>query len=272
MSGHASEPPGQLSPATIVPAWAAPGNVGALFTTRHGGVSDGPWAGSDGGRGLNLGAHCGDQPQRVEQNRRLVSRQICMPIRWLSQVHGAKVIEVDESSRAEALGQAAAAESADAQLTMVPGVALGVLVADCLPVLLADRRGSIVGIAHAGWRGLAGGVLENTIEAMRLRRPDADIVAWLGPCIGPDAFEVGEDVVDAFVRQDPAAAARFRQGQRAGKWWADLAGLAGLRLARAGVSAVSALGACTVTDRDRFWSYRRDGVCGRMAGLIWLQH
>jgi YfiH family protein len=179
-------------------------------------------------------------------------------------VHGIRVLEVAGTGDAGAAEQARTA--ADAQVTTAPGIALGVLVADCLPVLLADRAGSVVGAAHAGWRGLAAGVLENTITLMRQRRPGADLIAWLGPCIGPAAFEVGEDVVQVFVTQDPQSAGSFVPAKAAGKWWADLPGLAARRLRRAGISSVDRADACTVNDPESFWSYRREPVCGRMAG------
>jgi YfiH family protein len=256
--------------AALIPAWPAPANVKALFTTRRGGVSTGRWDDAQGRGGLNLGANCGDEPQRVALNRRRLDEQVGVPVRWLAQVHGARAIEVAAAGEAGEPGGFPPVESADAQVTTASGLALGVLVADCLPVLLADRAGSIIGAAHAGWRGLCAGVLENSVGAMRARRPDADVIAWLGPCIGPSAFEVGEDVVDAFVTQDAQAALQFRPGERPGKWWADLPGLAARRLAQVGVTSIARAGACTVANREDFWSYRRDGVCGRMAGVIWL--
>lgn len=254
----------------IAPAWAAPPRVGALFTTRAGGVSSGGWGAAGAAGGLNLGANCGDEPARVASNRERLVQAIGMPVAWLDQVHGARVVEVpgpglvDEDS-------VAAAVKADAQVTWSSGIALGVLVADCLPVLLADRGGRAVGVAHAGWRGLAAGVLENTVALMRSRHRDADLVAWLGPCIGPAAFEVGDDVLAAFAGQNERAAAHFRPGVRPGKWWADLPALARQRLQDLGIDAVSASNACTFSEGERFWSYRRDGVCGRMAGVIWLR-
>jgi YfiH family protein len=252
----------------LVPAWPAPANVRAVFTTRSGGVSAGHWDDAHARGGLNLGANCGDEPQQVALNRSRLGRQVGVPISWLEQVHGARVHEL---AAPHGKGCATAqAEVADAQVTTATGIALGVLVADCLPVLLTDRAGSIVGVAHAGWRGLSAGVLENTLGLMRARRPAAEIIAWLGPCIGPSAFEVGADVVAAFTSQDPRAASHFAPGANNGKWLADLAGLAAQRLQRLGVAAIARCGACTVSDSERFWSYRRDGACGRMAGLIWL--
>ena len=254
---------------TIVPGWPAPARVRALFTTRAGGVSTGRWGDAGHSGGLNLGARCGDEPERVARNRQLLAAQVGRPIRWLEQVHGAKAVE---AAAAAGDGDPAAAPAiADAQATRDRGVALGVLVADCLPVLFADRAGDMVAVAHAGWRGLAAGVLENTIALMRSRGSGTDLIAWLGPCIGPTAFEVGDEVRAAFRSQDPRAAAHFRQGARPGKWWADLQGLAVQRLQGMGVAAIHRSNACTVSDSNRFWSYRRDGACGRMAGVIWLQ-
>ena len=255
------------------PRWAAPARVRALFTTRHGGISTGQWGDANGQSGLNLGANCGDRPERVALNRQRLADHAGVPIRWLNQVHGTRVLDVEADPGCDDPNggtRSPPAESADAQVTTMTGVALAVLVADCLPVLLADRAGSIIGVAHAGWRGLSAGVLEETIAVMRSRRPGAELIAWLGPCIGAGAFEVGQDVVDAFVAQEAQAAAMFRPGIRRGKWWADLAGLATRRLNRLGVPSVASAGACTVTDRASYWSYRRDGACGRMAGLVWL--
>ena len=157
---------------------------------------------------------------------------------------------------------------ADAQITTLPGIALAVQVADCLPVLLADTQGRVIGAAHAGWRGLAGGVLEATVQAMREKVPDADLVAWLGPCIGPTAFEVGDDVRDAFLTAGSGTA--FQPGRAPGKWLANLPLLARLRLQALGITTIHTAGHCTFSEPEHFWSYRRSTPCGRMAGLIWL--
>ena len=157
---------------------------------------------------------------------------------------------------------------ADASVSRRPGAVCVVMTADCLPVLLCDRAGSVVGAAHAGWRGLQGGVIEATVAAMQV--PPSDIIAWLGPAIGPTAFEVGDEVRAAFVDAEPGAAAAFRPGVQSGKWLADIYLLARLRLQSLGVSGVFGGDLCTVTDRQRFFSYRRDGVTGRMASLVWL--
>lgn len=252
----------------IVPRWDVPGNVHALSTTRWGGASSGAW-GLAGGRtgGLNLGAHCGDDPAAVADNRARIARAAgAMPV-WLEQVHGTDVHRIVERPSAD---DAVRAARADASVTNVAGVVLAVLTADCLPVLFADARGQVVAAAHAGWRGLAGGVLERTIDAMRELSPDAQVLAWLGPAIGPDAFEVGGEVRERFCDVDARAARAFKAGAHTGKWLADLHGLARLRLERCDVRAVSATNRCTVRDARNFYSYRRDGACGRMATLVWM--
>ncbi|MGE0800071.1 MAG: peptidoglycan editing factor PgeF [Lautropia sp.] len=245
------------------------------FTLRPGGVSRGRWGAEDGTGGLNLGARCGDLPAAVAANRAAVARSFAAPVRWLDQVHGIAVHDGDGAGDAAGIGAeigvaGSDAPVADAQITARAGTALAILVADCLPVLLADRHGRAVGAAHAGWRGLAGGVVEATVLALRQRVPDADLVAWLGPRIGPTRFEVGDDVRDAFIATDRAAAGDFTAGARAGKWWADLGALARRRLAACGITAVHDSGECTVTSATRYWSFRRDRECGRMAALISL--
>lgn len=175
------------------------------------------------------------------------------------------------SMASPALPDPRSAPEADGQISTQPGRALAVLVADCLPVLLADREGRVVGAAHAGWRGLLDGVLEATVKQMKNRVPDADLVAWLGPCIGPTAFEVGEEVRDAFVSRDPVAEAAFVPGQLPGKWLANLPMLARQRLARVGVTDILDSQLCTYRDPKRFWSFRRDRTCGRMAGVVWIK-
>jgi hypothetical protein len=238
----------------IIPDWPAPAGVRALSTTRSGGVSGGPYA------SLNLGARTADESGRVAENRRrLVAAAGCPPPAWLEQVHGTAVTPLTGPPTAEA--------RADAAHTRDPGVACVVLTADCLPVLLCDRAGSRVAAAHAGWRGLAAGVLEHTIAA--LETDPTRLIAWLGPCIGPRAFEVGPEVRAAFLAADAAAAADFTPG-RGDRWHADLRGLARRRLAAAGVTAVSASAHCTHDEPGRFFSHRRDGPCGRMATLVWL--
>ena len=207
---------------------------------------------------MNLGTHVGDDPAAVAANRARLRHRLPSEPRWLEQVHGIEVVE-GESVRG--------VPRADASVTRTPGVVLAVMTADCLPVLLTDRAGSVVGIAHAGWRGLVGGVIEATIAAMKVA-PD-EVIAWLGPAIGPGSFEVGGEVRDAAVAaQGDAVQAFVACGPD--KWLADIYGLAQLRLLRAGVSNVSGGNYCTVRDSDAFFSYRRDRETGRMASLIWL--
>ena len=240
----------------IVPDWPAPPRVRACTSTRSGGHSSAPYA------GFNLGDHVGDDPAAVAANRRLLAAELELPAqpRWLRQVHGCAVLD-------------AAAEgadcTADAVLARGPGRVCAVLTADCLPLLLCDRAGTRVAAVHAGWRGLAAGVIEAAVE--RLGRPPSELLAWLGPAIGPDAFEVGPEVRAAFVRSDPAAADAFVP-VRPGHWLADIYRLARLRLAALGVGLVSGGDYCTVSDPERFYSFRRDGVTGRMASLIWLEN
>ena len=245
----------------IVPAWDASPNVHALSTTRNGGVSEGARDSLDLG-----GAHPAQDTQHgavLENRRRLAQYLPAQPV-WLAQVHAADVAQVDHANQASLL---ASPPKADAAVTREAGVVLGVRSADCLPVVFADRAGTVVGAAHAGWRGLASGVLESTLRVMRV--PPQEIVAWLGPAIGPQKFEVGRDVYDAFCAADPEAASSFVV-HRDNKWLADLYGLARHRLGRAGVSAVAGGGYCTMTEADRFFSWRREKNAGRMATLVWL--
>ena len=237
----------------IVPDWPAPPNVCALMTTRNGGFSTGEC------RSMNLGVR-GDDPLAGVRNQALL-REVCgtEPL-WLSQTHGTRVVAVD---RAQPLADG------DAAFATEPGRAAAVRIADCLPVLFCDRRGTRVAAAHAGWRGLAAGVLEAAVAAMHA--PAAEIIAWLGPAIGPAAFEVGDEVRAAFVARDAAAGAAFAAYPgRPGKWLADLYALATMRLRDAGVVSVHGGGYCTATDAARFFSYRRDKSTGRMAALVWL--
>lgn len=245
-----------LMPYLIRPDWPAPAAVGAVSTTRHGGVSGGRYA------SLNLGRSSGDQPAAVAENR----RRLCAVLEldtapaWLKQIHGNGVVD--------AAGIGTPVE-ADASVCRVPGRACVVQTADCLPVLLCDRAGTVVAAAHAGWRGLARGVLAATVAAMGVR--PADIVAWLGPAIGPAAFEVGPEVRAEFLQQDVGNEGCFRPG-RDDRWLADIYALARRRLAALGVEAVYGGGRCTVSEPERFFSYRRDGrASGRMSSLIWLR-
>jgi len=240
----------------IVPDWPAPDRVCALTTTRAGGVSAGAYA------TMNLARGGRDDPAALEENRRRFERFLpASPVR-LAQVHGAAVATLQ--------GATAASPTADAAVTREVGVVCSVLTADCLPVLVADRAGSAVGVAHAGWRGLAAGVIEATVdELVRLGAGPRNLIAWLGPAIGPAAFEVGADVHAAFCDGDPGAAAFFA-ADRPGKWHADLYALARRRLGLAGVSSVHGGGYCTHTESERFFSYRRERDSGRMATAIWL--
>ena len=242
-----------MSDAWIVPDWPVPAAVRALSTTRAGGVSLAPYA------SLNLGAHVGDDPARVAENRARLRRLLPAEPCWLNQVHGSAVVDA---------AAVAGLPDADAAFSRKPGAVCVVMTADCLPVLLCDRAGTVVAAAHAGWRGLHGGVVEATVAAMGVA--PGELIAWLGPAIGPQAFEVGGEVRAAFVAADGRADAAFRPAAQAGKWLADLYLLARQRLAALGVSAVHGGDCCTVGEADRFFSYRRDGVTGRMASLIWL--
>lgn len=262
----ASSPPGATL-AELVPDWDAPPQVRAFVTGRRGGTSAGPWGLADGSRGgLNLGTRCGDDARDVARNRARLGACLPSPPRWLEQVHGAAV----HVATAHRCGTAIEPR-ADAAATATPGVVLAVLSADCLPVLLTDTGGQAVAVAHAGWRGLALGVLERSVEALHgLVGPGAQVIAWLGPAIGPRAFEVGEDVLRAFCDADPRCAAAFVPGVRDGKWFADLCHLARICLARVDVHRVAGGGHCTAGDPARFYSHRRDRGGGRMASLIWL--
>jgi YfiH family protein len=242
------------APGFLVPGWPVPARVRAAMTTRTGGVSEGPYA------SFNLATHVGDEPALVAENRRRLREALGLPAEpaWLEQVHGTG-LAVLPATEQELV--------ADAAVTFTRGQVCAVLAADCLPVFLASRTGDRIGIAHAGWRGLAAGVVEATLAALGC--DPRDVVAWLGPSIGPRAFEVGDEVRDAFLAQDGGAAAQFHRG-RPGRWLADLPGLARSRLAVAGVTAVSGGDLCTHADPSRFYSFRRDGATGRMAALAWL--
>jgi len=235
--------------------WPAPRWVRAVYTTRRGGVSDEPFAAQ------NLAAHVGDDLGAVRDNRAALRTALGLAREpaWLAQVHGTTVVH------AEAVG--VPPPEADASVTSVPGLACAVLVADCLPVLFCDRAGARVAAAHAGWRGLAAGVLEAAVDGLGVA--PASVSAWLGPAIGAERFEVGPEVRAAFVDHDPAAAADFRAGA-GDRWHADLYALARRRLAALGVGQVHGGGECTASDPERWFSHRRDGRTGRMAALIWI--
>lgn len=240
--------------AILTPEWPAPASVRVISTTRIGGVSRGPFA------EFNLGDGAGDEPGAVAENRRRLASQLPAEPRWLRQVHGTHVVEWSGDEVPER-------PTADGAWTSAAGIVCTVMTADCLPVVLCDRSGTRVAVAHAGWRGLAAGVLEAAVGA--LGTPPGELLAWLGPAIGPGAFEVGDDVYTAFTGHDPGAAEHFtRRGE---KWLADLFGLARQRLAAVGVTAVWGGGECTYSQPERFFSYRRDGArTGRMATCAWL--
>ncbi|MEQ6886218.1 peptidoglycan editing factor PgeF [Salicola sp. Rm-C-2C1-2] len=242
----------------FLPEWPAPPGVHALVTTRRGGVSEGPW------QSFNLGVHVHDAPAAVRANRAKLARISGLAqdaFHWLEQVHGNRVVRVPAME---------ATPVADAAWTDQPGQACAVMTADCLPVLFCDDQASRVAVAHAGWRGLAAGVLE---AALGVFPEPARVLAYLGPAIGPAAFEVGDEVRTTFTADDPEAAFHFQPASSLGEtWYADLYGLARQRLETAGVTRIFGGCACTFSDEADFFSYRRDGTTGRMASLIWLDN
>jgi YfiH family protein len=241
----------------IAPDWPAPPNVRALCTTRGGGVSSGAYA------SLNLGNHVGDDAALVTRNREIAAQAMGARPVYMEQVHGVGVAKLDAESRDGV--------RADGCYTLAKGIACTIMVADCLPVLLASDDGSRVAAAHAGWRGACEGIVESTVQAMGAK--PASLVAWLGPCIGPEAFEVGDEVKAAFEKRDPHAARHFRP-HAPGKWLADLPALTRMRLAALGVTRVHGNDGsrpwCTVANPSRFFSHRRDRVSGRFAAAVWL--
>jgi YfiH family protein len=239
---------------SYAPDWSIPANVRALQTTRIGGVSGAPWD------SFNLGDHVGDAPDAVAANRALLRRMLPGDPFWLTQVHGTVAVDLDKRPKIN---------QGDAAYSRQPGNVCAVMTADCLPVLFCDQQGSVVAAAHAGWRGLLAGVLESAVGAMRV--DPGNILAWLGPAIGPARFEVGREVRDAFVAGNAAAGLAFAPFAGDGKWLCDIYLLARQRLQRMGITAISGGEACTLSEGDRFFSYRRDGVTGRMASLIWLE-
>jgi YfiH family protein len=239
----------------IRPDWPAPARVQAVSTTRIGGFSAGPY------ESLNLGTHVGDDPELVERNRMFLVDALGYTAtpRWLDQVHGTDVVIADECEMNT---------TADAAVTAVQGIACSIMTADCLPVLLTDRSGTQVAAVHGGWRGLVGGILEQTVAVFAARGVSAgDLMAWLGPAVGPDTYEVDVSVADSLADADKSAVVQTDPEH----WLLNLYELARLRLAGCGVDAVFGGGWCTFSDADRFFSYRRDGVCGRQATLIWLE-
>jgi len=241
----------------IRPDWDAPGNIAACTTTRRGGFSRGSWG------GFNLAGHVGDDPSHVRLNRSLLNDSLQLPATpvWLEQVHGCDVAVADE------LGLDGPV-SCDASISRQQGIVCAVLTADCLPLLLCQQDGSRVAAVHAGWRGLAAGVIEQTIAQMQC--PGEQLLAWLGPAIGPDAFEVGSEVRETFFAHESQAEKAFRPLDN-GKWLCDIYRLVRQRLTGLGVKRISGGDLCTYTDEEQFYSYRRDGVTGRMASLIWIK-
>jgi YfiH family protein len=268
----------------ITPDWPAPANVKAAATLRTRGVSEGAFS------SLNLGSHVGDDPAAVAENRRLLKAALKLPAEptWLNQVHGiavadaseavaasSKAADLDSSTVADASSMSARAEgampteppTADASVALRRGAVCVVMTADCLPVLFCDRAGSRVGAAHAGWRGLAGGVLGATIKSLDV--PPSQLMAWLGPAIEQAAFEVGDEVREAFLKLSPENASAFEQNPR-GRWQADLYQLARNELMRLGITAIHGGGFECFADSKRFFSYRRESRTGRIATLVWL--
>jgi YfiH family protein len=252
----------------ILADWPAPPNVHARVSTRHGGVSAAPWS------SLNVGPHVGDDPRAVAENRRRLLAAVqrvssksaidsaINSAQWLNQVHGMTVIDASVSGKS-----ANTVPDADAVTTTESALPIIVMTADCLPVFFCDKNGSRVAVAHAGWRGLCDGVLEATLK--KFANP-ANVLAWLGPAIGPEKFEVGAEVRAAFLEKNGEAASCFVPSKNSERWLADIYALAALRLHQAGVQHISGGGFCTVSDKERFFSYRRDGQTGRMASVIWL--
>ena len=237
----------------IVPDWPAPANVKALQTTRHGGVSAAPYD------TLNLGMHVGDNPQAVARNRQLLEPLVPSEPVWLEQVHGTVVANADAAS---------CRVQADACIARHRGAVCVVMTADCLPILLCDEAGTVVAAVHAGWKGLAAGVIEATVNAMEVA--PHRLIAWLGPAIGQEAFEVGAEVRAAFIAHQARAAEAFVAHGGQGKYHADLYLLARQRLEALGIRKASGGNYCTYRQKDKFFSYRRDGVTGRMGTFIWL--
>jgi YfiH family protein len=238
----------------IVPDWSAPANVKALQTTRHGGISSTPYD------TLNLGLHVNDDPVRVSRNRQSLSPLMPSEPVWLEQVHGTVVANADAAD---------CRVVADACIARQRGSVCVVMTADCLPVLLCDEAGTVVGAAHAGWKGLAAGVIEATVKAMEVA--PQKIMAWLGPAIGPNAFEVGSDVRATFMAHDAKASEAFTVHGEQGKYHADIYWLAHQRLQALGITRIHGGTLCTYQQKDKFFSYRRDGVTGRMGTFIWLE-
>ncbi len=239
----------------IAPDWPLNDKVGALSTTRIGGVSASPFD------SLNLGLHVGDEQANVLTNRSRLHAHLPNPPVWLEQVHGEQVIEVDHDFNVSELRQG------DALYSRLPNQPLAIMTADCLAILIADENGKEVAAIHAGWRGIANNLIANTLDLFQ--SPRSSLIAWFGPAIGPKAFQVGEDVKRAFCSQTPSFSEAFQADEEAGKYLADIYRLAQIRLKELGVTKIYGGGLCTYDDPARFFSYRRDGRTGRMATLIW---
>ncbi|OEF00739.1 multi-copper polyphenol oxidoreductase [Vibrio crassostreae 9ZC13] len=243
----------------IIPNWNAPQNVKAFASTRFDGFSTGAY------QGLNLGTHVGDDASLVENNRAWLKQHANMPASpvWLHQTHSTDVVTV--------LHPTADILDADGAFTTAKDVVCSAMTADCLPVILTDTKGTQVAAVHAGWRGLAGGILENAVAKFSNLGSENKIIAWLGPAIGKQAFEVGDDVLEAFVSFDSQAKLAFEAKAEPGKWLANMSQLATQRLNKVGVTSVTDSNLCTFADADAFYSYRRDGITGRQATFIWLE-
>lgn len=245
-----------MDPDWIIPDWPAPSHVRAFFTTRAGGVSRGPYS------SFNLGEATDDDPAAVSANHARLRTLLPQEPRWLRQVHGARVVKAEASDDRPA---------ADACVALERQHVCAILVADCLPVLFTDRGGTVVAAAHAGWRGLAAGVIDNTVKAMTNKGvAPRDVLAWIGPGIGPTAFEVGDDVYEVYTQRDARASEAFNR-HTPGKWLADLPRLARRALARAHVTQIYGGDLCTWSDPQRFYSYRRDRATGRMGAFLWRE-
>jgi hypothetical protein len=244
-----------MAPPFITASWPAPRSIKTLTTTRAGGFSVGCY------ESFNLGDHVGDSGEAVQKNRARLRASLALPTEplWLKQVHGTHVVNAQTATPGV---------TADGAWTDKRGVVLAVLTADCLPIFLCDKSGTRVALLHAGWRGLAAGVVESGVKALGAK--GGDLIAHLGPGIGPDAYEVGVDVRAAFVKDALRAEAAFRPS-RDGHWWADVYALAWLKLRALGVEAVTGGEHCTFEEKNKFFSYRRDGVTGRMASLMWME-
>ncbi|AVR96695.1 peptidoglycan editing factor PgeF [Pseudoduganella armeniaca] len=259
------------APQWLVPDWPdLPASVGVLCTTRRGGVSPPPYDDGQGRGGLNLGTHVGDSPKCVERNRDIVRAELPSEPVWLAQVHGTTIVDAGTVDTI-----AGVTPTADASFTRERGVVCAILTADCLPVLLCDAAGGAVGAVHAGWRGLAEGVLEQSVAAMRAAGA-GELRAWLGAAIGPAKFEVGVEVLEAFLARaggdaDLVRGAFLPVAERPGKYLCNLYALARIALARVGVHRIAGGDFCTVSNSGRFYSFRRDGITGRQASLIWIR-